>query len=272
VEFHHRFSIEVDLSEARRRFVNRAYNAILDRELLMTTGITEDEVDEVIRFVADKLGERFDVPEFDDYVGQDFHRCLQAIEVVYQCLDKRKSKENVVATIQYMLTNAEFDLGIKWEGRMFVPAGAKELDDQLVNRPLEWLRAKHLDSVLLPFEKGLRHLLQTMREPELRWNVITDMYESVEALAKAITARKGRDLSSNRELFLKAVNASEGYKKILKAYIEYANEFRHAAETNQRKPLPSAEETESFVYLTGLFVRMASRCPTPNRISKEKRK
>jgi hypothetical protein len=272
VKFHHRFSIEVDLSEARRRFVNRAYNTILDRELLLTTGITEDEVDEVILYVADKLGERFDEPEFDYYVGQDFHRCLQAIEVLHECLVNKKARASVEAGIRFLLENAEYDLGIKWNGHHFVPAGAKELDDQLVNRPLEWLRAEHLDSVLLPFEKGLRHLLQTIKRPEIRWDVITDMYESVEALAKALTGKKGKDLSSNRDLFMQAINASEGYKRILKAYIEYANEFRHAAEMDKPKSLPSAEETESFVYLTGLFVRMASRCPTPNRISKEKRK
>jgi hypothetical protein len=50
---------------------------------------------------------------------------------------------------------------------------------------------------------------------------------------------------------------SEEYKPILKAYIAYANEFRHEAEKGQKKAIPPRQEVESFIYLTGLFVRLA---------------
>ena len=79
----------------------------------------------------------------------------------------------------------------------------------------------------------------------------------MEALAKIVTGRPKKDLSANRESFLKQVNASEAYKTILKDYIKYANEFRHAAEEGKQKPVPSRREVESFLYLTGLFIRMA---------------
>jgi hypothetical protein len=50
---------------------------------------------------------------------------------------------------------------------------------------------------------------------------------------------------------------SEEYNPILKADIAYANEFRHAAEKGQKKAIPPRHEVESFIYLTGLFVRLA---------------
>jgi sulfur transfer protein SufE len=84
------------------------------------------------------------------------------------------------------------------------------------------------------------------------------MYEALEALAKVVTGRD-KDLSANRELFLSKVKASEGYKGILKEYIEYANNFRHAPKQGQEKPNVSVNECESFVYLTGLFIRLAIR-------------
>ena len=81
--------------------------------------------------------------------------------------------------------------------------------------------------VLAPYEKGLRHLLHSQIRTELLNDVVTDMYESLEALAKLQTGRDS-DLSGNAELFIKKVSASDEYKVILRNYIDYANRFRHA--------------------------------------------
>jgi hypothetical protein len=87
-------------------------------------------------------------------------------------------------------------------------------------------------------------------------DVITDMYEAVEALAKKVTGRD-KDLSENRELFISKVKASDHYKVMLKDYIDYANDFRHAEREGKPKPQLSEREVESFVYLTGIFIRLA---------------
>jgi hypothetical protein len=83
------------------------------------------------------------------------------------------------------------------------------------------------------------------------------MYESLEALARIITERPERDLSANRELFISRIKVSELYKELLKVYIDYACEFRHAAVESKPRPKISQREAESFVYLTGLFIRLA---------------
>jgi len=82
------------------------------------------------------------------------------------------------------------------------------------------------------------------------------MYEALEALAKIVTGRD-KDLSANAESFLKNLSISEPYKKLPKEYISYANNFRHAAATNAKKPNLSMAEVESFTYLTGVFIRLA---------------
>ena len=79
----------------------------------------------------------------------------------------------------------------------------------------------------------------------------------LEALAKTVTGRPDKDLSANREMFLAKVKASDEYKQLLKDYIDYANRFRHAEREGQRRPELSRKEVESFVYLTGVFIRLA---------------
>ena len=61
--------------------------------------------------------------------------------------------------------------------------------------------------------------------------------QALEAVAKIVTERNN-DLSSNRERFIKAVRAPDAYKKVLKEYIDYGCEFRHAADASEQKPAP----------------------------------
>ena len=53
------------------------------------------------------------------------------------------------------------------------------------------------------------------------------------------------------------MKASEDYKVLLRDYIDYANKFRHAESECEPKPQLSEREVESFVYLTGIFIRLA---------------
>ena len=83
------------------------------------------------------------------------------------------------------------------------------------------------------------------------------MYEALEAMGK-ITTGRDIDLSSNAEAFIKSIDASAGYREVIKPYIKYANEyFRHATSDAHPKPQISIREAESFVYLTGVFLRLA---------------
>ena len=255
MKFTERFAIDVNLEEARRRFVNRVYNRAY---LSFFLDLSDNERYRIHKEIVSAIGVKYQFREnLSDQIGNDYHRNLQALEVLYNSIDDSYYRDKANNLIVSLLEESEVDLGIRWENGRFIKSGAKILDDKLVNDVLHWLRDSAYISVINPFKKGIKHFLHSETRPELLSDVITDMYESLEALAKIVTNHPNKDLSSNRELFISKVKASSGYKKLLAEYINYANEFRHAAEEGKTKPSLNPAEVESFIYLTGVFIRLA---------------
>jgi hypothetical protein len=253
-DFNGRFNIEIGLDLARERFVNRVYNEIL-WGFLLGPRFSDNDRYFINRTVSTHLGDQFQNTPLVNVVGRDFMRNLQAIEGIFKNIQVvyRGQLDIIVRDI---LSASEADLGLQWKGGKFLPAGANLLDELLVNDNLHWLRRAQYITVLEPFEKGLRHLLESRKRAELTSDVITDTYEALEALAKIVTGRDS-DLSANQESFISHVKVNDPHKKMLRQYIEFANDFRHAAALGRPKVKISYKEAESFVYLTGAFIRLA---------------
>lgn len=257
--FHERFNIEVREKDAKERFLNRVRNHIF-RNFFEHKGKVDEATlkNRILWQVANALGEEYDYFwGFDHYVGADFYGCLQALEVGYAALPKETQRQELSLRIGLVISQSETDLGILWQEGIFVRRGARFLDEGLVNEPLRWLSDPKYRNVLAPFQKGLSHFVEAEKEPDRLADTVTDMYEALEALAKAVTGRPGKDLSANAELFVKKLKLGHYYNKMLKDYICYANEFRHGVEEGRQRPLPSGREVEAFVYTTGLFIRLA---------------
>lgn len=256
--FHERFDVDVGIDEARRRFVVRVSNIIL-YNFVNENMIYSNEREKVKLLILSALGDRYvsSGKRLDYLVGSDFRRNLRALEELYQILRNTGLENELSDQIYSIIQASEVDLGIDWQPPIFIPTGARLLDETLVNDQLHWLRDHSYSTVLRPFQEGLSHFLESEQKPHLLGDVITDMYESLEALAKIVTGRPNKDLSANRESFISKVKASDHYKKLLRGYIAYANEFRHAEQEQKPRPSISRPEAESFVYLTGLFIRLA---------------
>jgi hypothetical protein len=257
--FHQRFNIEVGIDEARKRFTNRIINKV------------EQDLDSLLKYdslepykgamynAASKLGMEYDYGrKFHEYVRNKFDDCLIVLEAIYGVFLEKESynAERLVNIIQYAISQSETDLGIEWRNGAFWPSGAKLLDEALVNQNLKWLADKGYHNVLIPFEKGLRHFLEAHQKPERLGDVITDVYEAVEALAKVVTG-KNKDLSGNAELFISKLKLSDYCKKMLKDYIDFACDYRHAVELGKERETLSRNEVETFIYTSGLFIRLA---------------
>lgn len=262
--FYQRFNIEVTPDEARQRFINRALNmiqgAIPDLETMYAHN--EEHVRLPLILVASKLGVDYHWTKlFHDYAGTDFNSCLLALETLYQTYTNEYASEQYANKVDYSIRHAislsETDLGIEWRDGTFWASGAEVLDEALVNENLKWLDDKDYQDVRAPFEKGLRHFLEAMQKPERLGDAVTDVYEAVEAIAKRVTGRD-RDLSANAEMFINKLKLSDYYKKMLKDYIGYANDYgRHAAKLGEEKKVLKRNEVEAFIYTSGLFIRLA---------------
>jgi hypothetical protein len=82
------------------------------------------------------------------------------------------------------------------------------------------------------------------------------MYEALEAMATIVTGTPTRDLSALREEFITKLRLPENYKECSRVNRLWCD-FRHALQTRQQRSWPLDHEAESFVYMTGLFIRLA---------------
>ena len=156
MKFTQRFNIEIGQDEAKRRFVNRAYNRIFHRFFF---NLSDNERYRIHHEIVSALGEKYSFhKKLSDHIGDDFYRNLLALETFYLSRDQydRSELDNL---IKQLISNSEVDLCVRWENGRFIKLGAKLLDDKLVNDTLYWLREKRYLSVLAPYEKGLEHFL-----------------------------------------------------------------------------------------------------------------
>lgn len=262
--FHKRFNIEVGVDEARIRFINRIESSVFDRIPSAAHSNNVRDMSTLYDQIRYILGIRAqEIRTLRTYVGNDFLRCLQVLEALYEALEGTRYEEELSDLIDAAIRRSEVDLGVDWQPPVFVRTGARLLDESLVNEPLHWLSEPKYNTVYDPFEKGLSHYLEAEKKPHVLADVVTDMYEAVEALARIVTG-KNKDLSGNQQSFIKAISASDYYKGLLKDYISYANQYRHAVRLGQPRLTLSEPEVESFIYLTGLFIRLAIRQTQPS--------
>lgn len=262
--FENRFSIEVGIDDAKKRFVNRLFN-LIDSEFLgfTTMQCNLEEYVRAFKCVAFKLGERYNgVNTLECYSGKEFAKVLKTVEALYQSFDEELNDYANSATkldeiIKTALAESEVDLGVQWREGLFYPSGAKLLDEALVSEPLKWLADPKFNNVSFPFRKALTHYLEAGRKPEKLIDTIRDMYEALESLAKLVTGSQNKDLSANAESFVSKIKLNTYYSKMLKEYIGYANEYRHGVEEGKTRLVPKPSEVEAFLYITGLFIRLA---------------
>jgi hypothetical protein len=257
--FHERFDVPLDDEEAHRRFIHRMFMVLFDK-LYIDLRAAGFDVESLKRFERDltyRFGEQ-SMPPLRTYIGYDFPRCLWVLEVMYQVVGDADIRELWSEAIRKVISDSEVDLGIDWQPPTFVRTGAKLLDERLVNESLQWLADPNYQTVYEPFSKGLGDYVEAINNPGRLRDVVTEMYEAIEALARIVTGRD-RDLSANREMFISSIGASDYYKQLLGNYIDYANRYRHAAQQNRSRPPLKESEVESFIYLTGMFIRLVVR-------------
>lgn len=248
MNFYERFeSLGIDVEEARRRFTTRVLLTLFPNYPRMGGN-------RLIQFnaVRKALGEPVrTVEDVESLVRSDFYRLLDMLERLMA------GWPSTLDFVQRLVETADIDIGITWNEGKFHPRGAKLLDDRLINDPLEWLKNANLPTVYEPFEKALNHLLRARADEGRLADAVTDAYDALEAIAKAV-CESDKKFDQLREQYVSKIGASREFKAIAKALSDYAHVFRHGSSVTMPKPALSYAEVESFLYVVGIFTRLGT--------------
>jgi hypothetical protein len=126
-DFHERFTLKVELAEAKLRFVNRALNEVFEVNRSFDFGLI------LRKAVATEMGVHFFQQSFGQFIESDFLKALRAIETINRVAygepnpfvdEKWKLKALIKKAVPELLDSAEVDLNVRWDGNRFWPAGA----------------------------------------------------------------------------------------------------------------------------------------------------
>ncbi len=255
--FEKRWNIPIDIDAIRGKFINRIWNGLNEEFKYLVMDDPSYQIRPTLRHVADGLGKQYyEHWGFPRYIDKNnFNELLHALELLYEELAVYSP-----VTLEYLILRAislsEIDLGIRWQDGAFWPSGAKLLDEELVNEPMQWLSDPKYKNVLDPFQKGLKHYMEATKDASKLSDTITDMYEAVEKLARIVNGNNNT-LGANAKEFISKLCLNDHYAEMLSKYCQYAHDYRHAVKQDQDRRPPTSQETEAFIYMTGLFIRLA---------------
>src|ERR1700680_3139195 len=80
------------------------------------------------------------IPRLRSLTNDEFVQTLKVLVVLHEYFEKIPGAQKELSRwIEAALSNATSDIGVKWHNGMFYPSGAQELDEKLIEEPLQWL-------------------------------------------------------------------------------------------------------------------------------------
>jgi hypothetical protein len=194
------------------------------------------------------------IPRLRELTHDDFMETLKVLMSLYDVL-RPENLEKLNGSIELALANAATDLGVRWKDGVFYPSGAKELDEKLINDNLDFLRA--WPEVRAQFSTALTHFRNSLENVAARKDAITNAYSAIERLTRAVLGND-KNFENNSNALVDFLELPGEYKNIVHYYKQIAHQYssRHAGSEF------SHAETEAFIYLTGLLMRLiAEKAP-----------
>lgn len=130
-----------------------------------------------------------------------------------------------------------------------LPSGVEELDEALVGQPYEWL------SNFPNEKKDMSNALSAYKKKNYG-EVIGNCYNAVEGISRIALNNKST-LDKNIKPFREKLSLSEQWTSFLNNFYHYANTAKRHADEGRHELDPA--EIEAYLYLTGIFLRLASQ-------------
>jgi hypothetical protein len=260
-EFKKAFGIESNKESEQKKFVVRVEETIFGylrqrygygnvfKAVCYDLGISSSDL------YAEANRHNFGATEIDPALNRisrgDFSRTMLVLVAVYE-RSSATERQEISARIELALLRAEVDIGARWIDGMFYPSGANELDEKLIDDNLTWLDAYPTTRKF--YRAALDYFGSSISDPQARKDVLTNAYASVEHFTKQVLGNEKNFENNSNELVTK-LSLPKEYLNIFHYYKQIAHGYasRHGTDA---EPLPHPE-TEAFVYMTGLILRLS---------------
>ena len=246
-----RLGIQTDLDQEKQRFINRIRNRL---EILDTNIWRQGETsyNDLLKSLVFCLGEGEGNNSLTQFIERkSFQDVLVFCEVLHKVLRPPHLRDFYEA-VEAAIDLSVIDLGVTYKNGEFYPQGAKELGETLLVETMDWL--KDSPDARDGFSGALKEYLKKDYP-----DAITKSFSSLESLVKSFLGRDS-GLENLISDLLKALKLSNEWKAMLTHFCKYAHEYssRHGKRDGQNSN-PNPSEVESYIYLTGLIMRLIIR-------------
>lgn len=267
-KFNQLFSIPISKEEEMDKFVQRVNQTIFSdikdnpypasyesifKNICYYLGINHQ--DEIRKKNRDNYGYSLIIPSLRSLTNDDFYKTLKMIVLLYKYFDDNEEWKNKISKwVTIAISNAEKDLGIRWSDGMFYSSGAEFLDEHLIDDIIGVLQTEDRKAILIAYKKGLKEFWESRSDRNKFKNVIRDMQLSLDEASKVLIS----DKNVGFQYLLKdkkwdKIIANKYYQKIFFQLNELADKLvKHKSDEEF-----DIIEIETFIYLTGIFLRVA---------------
>lgn len=276
-DFNKRFGKTIDLEEIKQDFVNKItyyliepldkqngpYYSDYNRGLFDFVSIefNRNPTDVIRAYNKNPYATETCQPSFRIFTGDDFGKVLLLIEVFYDYFSGSRHNnhyggekwiDKINKVVSFVLSQP-VSLGVSWRDGQFYPEGVEEFDEKLISDVLKWLGNRPKIHAL--YKNALDQYSQSLGGPIKRKDVINNSFQAVEKLTEEFLKSPKPSFDNNFNELIDKLSLDKEWKKILNSYRELSKEFgRHAGQ--KKDFIPSQEDTEAFLYLSGLVMRL----------------
>ena len=195
-------------------------------------------------------------------------------EVLFRLLEESedvaetKIKEIAIALKKAIDQSPGIDFKLSQSGKRIItyPAGAKLLDQQVINQDLVWLSA--YPTVVRHFEEAL--CIYMSKDNGKYRNLLDNLRFALEQLIKEILGND-KSLDNQKELILKWLSERQVHQQVINMYQDILTRFtQYQNDAVKHNEAWSEPEVEFMIYLTGTFMRLLLQLNQANPIDDSK--
>jgi|GEM_PF-1472425 len=264
-EFKKNFGIEDNLAEEKENFVQRINQTVFKKIqdsfypykgvfvfLCYQLGVNaDDRISSVNRL---NYGSSSTIPGIRSLTNDNFTETLKLLVLLYKFFEDQEEWKKYINNFTLLaLSSAGYDLEIRWNEGMFYPSGAEALDEKLIDDILGVLQENNRKSIFIAYKKGIKEFLESRKDKSKLKNVVRDMQLALDETSKVLLVDKNVGFKH----LLKDKNWDEIVKnKFYQKIFIQLNEFADKLAKHKAEAAFNEHEVETFVYLTGIFIRL----------------